>query len=336
MVVIIREGAGEEAIRAVIARLESFGLRAELIGGGRRRLIAAIGDAGRLDTELLRAMDGVEDVRRVSEPYPLCGRHAHPDDTVLTLGGVRIGGGHFAMIAGPCAVESREQILALAPRLKAAGAQILRGGAFKPRSSPYAFQGRGREALGWLAEAGEAAGMPTVSEILSPEQLPLFEQIDLLQIGARSMQNTELLKALGGAGKPVLLKRSPAGTLKELLLAAEYLMAGGCGEIILCERGVRGFETETRFTLDLSAVPVLKEKTHLPVIVDPSHATGCARFVRPMALAAAAAGADGLMLEVHPDPQNALSDGAQALRPEQFESLCTELRRLREALEAKA
>ena len=333
MIVIIREGAGEEAVRAVVARLESWGLRAERSDGEHYTLIGAVGDTGRLDPELLRAMDGVEDVRRVTEPFPRCGRRGHPEDTVLRIGGASVGGGHFAVIAGPCAVESREQILSLAPRLKAAGAQLLRGGAFKPRSSPYAFQGCGAAALAWLAEAGEAAGLPTVSEILSPEQLPLFEKIDVLQIGARSMQNFELLKAVGGAGKPVLLKRGPAASIRELLQAAEYLMAGDCGEIVLCERGIRSFETETRNTLDLSAVPVLREKTHLPVIVDPSHATGCARFVRPMALAAAAAGADGLMVEVHPEPQKALSDGPQALTPEAFAELCGALRRVRGALE---
>lgn len=336
MIVIMKENAREEAAAAVIGRLESCGLIAWRSDGERRTLIGAVGDAGRIDAEMLRAMDGVEDVRRISEPFPRCGRHAHPADTVTAVGDAAFGGGHFAMIAGPCAVESREQILALAPVLKAAGAQLLRGGAFKPRTSPYAFQGYGAQALAWLAEAGAAAGLPTVSEILSPEQLPLFEHIDMLQIGARNMQNYELLKAVSGAGKPVLLKRSPAGTVRELLLAAEYLMAGGCEQIVLCERGIRSFETATRNTLDLSAVPVLKEKTHLPVIVDPSHATGCARFVPPMALAAAAAGADGLMVEVHPEPAMALSDGPQALTPAQFEKLGAAVGRVRRALEAEA
>lgn len=333
MIVVIKKGAGAETVRAVAARLESWGLHAGVSEGEQRTLIGVVGDTSRLDPELLRGMDGVEDVLRVTEPFPRSGRNAHPADTVTEPGGVRIGGGHFGMIAGPCAVESREQILSLAFRLKKAGAQLIRGGAFKPRTSPYAFQGRGAEGLAWLAEAGAAAGLPTVSEILSPEQLPLFEKIDLLQIGARNMQNYELLKAVSGAGKPVLLKRGPACTVKELLLAAEYLMAGGCDSVLLCERGIRSFETATRNTLDLSAVPVLHEKTHLPVIVDPSHATGCARYVPAMALAAVAAGADGLMIEVHPEPQNALSDGPQALTPDRYEQLCASVRRVRTALE---
>ncbi|MBQ6464778.1 MAG: 3-deoxy-7-phosphoheptulonate synthase [Oscillospiraceae bacterium] len=248
---------------------------------------------------------------------------------VINVSGAEIGGGAFTLIAGPCAIESREQLFAAADGVKAAGAELLRGGAFKPRTSPHDFQGLGAEGIRLLLEARERTGLPVVTEIVDPRQIPLFEQVDLIQVGARNMQNYELLKELGHVDKPVLLKRGLASTIKELLMAAEYIMAGGNERIILCERGIRTFETATRSTLDLSAVPVLHEKSGLPVLVDPSHAMGAARFVPPMALAAVAAGADGLLIEVHADPAHALSDGAQALRPEEFAQLAEQARQIR-------
>lgn len=257
-------------------------------------------------------------VNHVSEPFKRANRQFHPDDTVVEAGGVKIGGGHFAMIAGPCSVESREQIIEVARAVRDAGATMLRGGAFKPRTSPYDFQGLKADGLELLLEAKRETGLPIVTEIMNISHLPLFEHVDVIQVGARSMQNFELLKELGRTGKPVLLKRGLANTIKELLMAAEYVMAGGNDEIVLCERGIRTFETATRNTLDLSAVPVLHELTHLPVIVDPSHATGVARYVRPMAAAAVACGADGLIIEVHNNPSKALCDGAQSLTPKQF------------------
>ena len=250
----------------------------------------------------------------------------------VNVSGVKIGSGRFTLIAGPCAVESREQLLTAAEGVKRAGAAILRGGAFKPRSSPHAFQGLGEEGIRLLLEARAATGLPVVTEIVDVRHLPLFEDVDLIQVGARNMQNYELLKELGHTDKPILLKRGPACTLQELLQAAEYVTDGGNDRVILCERGVRSFDPSTRFLLDLSAVPVLREKTRLPVIVDPSHALGAARYVPSMALAAAAAGADGVMIEVHPDPAHALSDGAQALRPEELKALAERLRRVREAI----
>ena len=257
-------------------------------------------------------------VKQGVESFKRANRQFHPDDTVVEAGGVKIGGGHFAMIAGPCSVESREQIIEVARAVRDAGATMLRGGAFKPRTSPYDFQGLKADGLELLLEAKRETGLPIVTEIMNISHLPLFEHVDVIQVGARSMQNFELLKELGRTGKPVLLKRGLANTIKELLMAAEYVMAGGNDEIVLCERGIRTFETATRNTLDLSAVPVLHELTHLPVIVDPSHATGVARYVRPMAAAAVACGADGLIIEVHNNPSKALCDGAQSLTPKQF------------------
>ena len=259
-------------------------------------------------------------------------REAHPDDTVIEAGGVRIGGGHFAMIAGPCSVETEDQIVSIARAVKKAGANILRGGAYKPRTSPYAFQGLHAKGLELLRIARRETGLPLVTEIMSAADLQLFEDIDILQVGARNMQNFDLLKELGRSGKPVLLKRGLANTLNELLMSAEYIMANGNDRVILCERGIRTFSDTLRNTLDLSAVPMLREMTHLPVIVDPSHATGLARIVPPMALAAVAAGADGLMIEVHNDPEHALTDGAESIRPEEYEALAEKVEKLREAL----
>ena len=271
-----------------------------------------------VDIDLLRALDIVEDVKRVQEPYKNANRKFHEEDSVIPVGNTQVGGNVFSVIAGPCSIESEEQVCLIATAVKAAGATMLRGGAFKPRTSPYAFQGLRGHGLELLLEAKRLTGLPVVTEIMDLSQLPLFDEVDVIQVGARNMQNFELLKELGHTGKPILIKRGLANTLQELLMSAEYVMAGGNEQVILCERGIRTFETATRNTLDLSAVPMLKKLTHLPVIVDPSHATGISWMVKPMALAAAAAGADGLMIEVHNDPGRALCDGAQSLTPEAF------------------
>ncbi len=260
-------------------------------------------------------------LKRVREPYPNAGRKAHPEDTVISLGSTQVGGGVFSVIAGPCSIESEEQIQAVAQAVQAAGATMLRGGAFKSRTSPYAFQGLREEGLRLLMKAKQKTGLPVVTEITELSQLPLFADVDVIQVGARNMQNVELLKELGHTGKPILIKRGLMSTLPEWLMSAEYVMAGGNAQVILCERGIRTFETATRNTLDLAAVPMLKKLTHLPVIVDPSHATGIASLVKPMALAAAVAGADGLMIEVHNDPKRALCDGGQSVTPAAFAEL---------------
>ncbi|MBQ6614715.1 MAG: 3-deoxy-7-phosphoheptulonate synthase, partial [Clostridia bacterium] len=271
------------------------------------------------DIDLIGALEIVENVKRVQEPYKNANRKFHPEDTVVEIGDVKIGGGNFAIIAGPCSVESEAQICEVAEAVKASGAKMLRGGAFKPRTSPYAFQGMRGEGIGLLEKAKAKTALPIVTEIMDISQLPLFENVDMIQVGARNMQNFELLKALGKINKPILLKRGLASTIEELLMSAEYIMAGGNEQVILCERGIRTFETATtRNTLDLCAIPVLKERSHLPVIIDPSHATGVARLVKPMSIAAAAAGADGLIIEVHNDPEHALCDGKQSLTPEAF------------------
>ena len=332
MIIVVRHSARSEDVAALTAFLTAQGVTVTPVPGERSTLLAVVGDTSRLDDDRIAGFAAVEAVRRITEPLPLAGRGAHPADSVVEVGGVPIGGGHFALIAGPCSVEGRTQLLPLAASLRAAGADLLRGGAYKPRTSPYHFQGLGKEGLALLREAREATGLPIVTEIVDPRQLPLFEDVDLIQVGARNMQNFELLKELGRIETPVLLKRGPAATLKELLLAAEYILSGGNGRVILCERGVRSFDTATRYLLDLSAVAVLHERTHLPVIVDPSHAAGAARYVPSLSLAAVAAGADGLMLEVHADPSAALSDGAQALLPENFAALAKQIQALRAAL----
>lgn len=332
MIIIVKPNAREERVQDLIRWIESQNLITHVSHGEFTTIIGVIGDTSKLDGDLITGLDIVESVKRVSEPYKSANRKFHPMDTVVDVSGVLVGGGNFAMIAGPCSVESHDQILSVAESVKAAGANMLRGGAFKPRTSPYDFQGLKADGLDLLLEARKATGLPIVTEIMNANHLPLFEHVDLIQVGARNMQNFELLKELGRIDKPILLKRGLANTLKELLMAAEYIMAGGNERVILCERGVRTFETATRNTLDLSAVPVLHELTHLPVIVDPSHATGVARYVRPMALAATAAGADGLIIEVHNDPPHALCDGAQSLTPEQYEELARSIRKLRTAL----
>lgn len=291
-----------------------------------------MGDTSKIDEELVESLEMVESVKRISEPFKSANRKFHPEDSVIDISGVKIGGGNFAIIAGPCSVESETQILEVARSIKASGASLLRGGAFKPRTSPYDFQGMKAEGIELLLEAKKDTGMPIVTEIMNEKHLPLFEEVDVIQVGARNMQNFELLKALGKTNKPILLKRGLANTLKELLMSAEYIMSEGNENVILCERGIRTFETYTRNTLDLSAVPMLRKLTHLPIVVDPSHATGIASLVEPMALAAAAAGADGLMIEVHNNPAEALCDGPQSLTLEQFASVAAKVRKVREAL----
>ena len=334
MIVVLRPGISAERKQELIAALEGRGLRVDVSEGARQTVLGLVGDSSELDEAALASLPGVESVRRVSEPFLLCSRREHPESAVVQVGPVRFGGGHFALIAGPCAVESEEQILAVARAVKAAGADMLRGGAFKPRTSPYDFSGLGEEGLRLLGLARAETGLPVVSEIMSVGQLPLFEDVDLLQVGARSMQNFELLRELGRIDKPILLKRAFSATLRELLMSAEHIMAGGNERVILCERGIRTFSDYTRNTLDLSAVPELHELTQLPVIVDPSHATGRSSLVGPMALAAAACGADGVMIEVHGDPPRALSDAAQALDCAQFAALADRLRAVRKAARA--
>lgn len=332
MIIIVKHGANEERIQDLIHWIESQNLITHVSKGEFTTIVGVIGDTSKLDEDLIMGLDIVDSVKRVSEPFKSANRKFHPLDSVVDVSGVKVGGGNFAMIAGPCSVESHDQIISIAQDVKAAGANMLRGGAFKPRTSPYDFQGLKADGLELLLEAKKITGLPIVTEIMNANHLPLFENVDLIQVGARNMQNFELLKELGHTNKPILLKRGLANTIKELLMAAEYIMSGGNENIILCERGIRTFETATRNTLDLSAIPVLHELTHLPVVIDPSHATGVARYVKPMAVAAAAAGCDGLIIEVHNDPPHALCDGAQSLRPEQYEDVAKSVNKVRAAL----
>jgi 3-deoxy-7-phosphoheptulonate synthase len=318
MIVILKDNPNQKQLDNLIQWLESMNLDINYSRGKNTTILGLIGDTSVVDIDLISALDIVEDVKRITEPYKNANRKFHPQDTVVDVGGVKIGGGSFQIIAGPCSVESMEQIVSVAESVKASGAAMLRGGAFKPRTSPYAFQGMRDKGIELLLEAKRVTGLPIVSEIMDLSQLSLFDEVDVIQVGARNMQNFELLKELGKTRKPILLKRGLSSTLQELLMSAEYIMAGGNGQIILCERGIRTFETITRNTLDLSAIPLLKAMTHLPVIVDPSHATGLSRLVKPMALGAAAVGADGLLIEVHNDPVHALCDGQQSLTPEAF------------------
>ena len=315
MIVVLKRGAEQDKREQLITWLKNQGLGVHTSEGEYQTVLGLIGDTARVDMDLIESLSIVDSVKRVTEPFKCCNRKFHPDDMIVQVGDVKVGGGNFCMIAGPCSVESEEQIVAVAKAVKASGANMLRGGAFKPRTSPYDFQ-----------------GLPIVTEIMGTNYLPLFEDVDVIQVGARNMQNFDLLRELGKLRKPILLKRGLASTLKELLMSAEYIMAGGNEQVILCERGIRTYDDYMRNTLDLAAVPMLKELTHLPVIVDPSHATGIARLVRPMALAAAACGSDGLIIEVHNDPIHALCDGAQSLRPEQYDDLAKAVRRVREAV----
>lgn len=332
MVIIVKNGAHQTQMDRFYSWLNAQGLRVNQSVGEFSTVVGLIGDTSRLDEDLIRSMDIVEDVRRISEPYKKANRKFHPEDTVIEVAGRKIGGGHFVTIAGPCSVESDEQIRLCAKLVGEAGADMMRGGAFKPRTSPYSFQGMRDEGLRLLSVAKKETGLPIVTEIMDPEQLPLFGDVDVIQVGARNMQNFELLKKLGQQPKPVLLKRGLAATIEEFLMSAEYIMAGGNGNVILCERGIRTFETYTRNTLDLLAVAVLRQLTHLPVIVDPSHSTGIAKYVAPMSLAATAAGADGLIIEVHNDPAHALCDGPQSITPEAFAALNLQVKKVRAAI----
>lgn len=328
MIIILKSNPDEQQKQNLITWLHSLGLDTHMSQGEYQTILGLVGDTSKVDLDLIKSLEIVQDVKRIREPYKNVNRDFHPDDTVLEIGGAKIGGSNFQFIAGPCSVESEEQIIEVAKAVKKSGARLLRGGAFKPRTSPYAFQGMGAEGIRLLLEAKKATGMPIVTEIMNISQLPLFEEIDVVQVGARNMQNFDLLKELGHSDKVVLLKRGLANTLEELLMSAEYIMAGGNERIILCERGIRTFETYTRNTLDISAVPLIKMKSHLPVVVDPSHASGHSYLVEPLALAAAAAGADGLMIEVHNDPARALCDGPQSLSPQMFDEVAGKVKKI--------
>ena len=326
MIVILKHDPNREQLESLINWLQEKGIIIHTSIGEAHTILGLVGDTSKLDIDLIAALDIVEDVKRVQEPYKNANRKFHPEDTVIPVGNTQIGGGTLTIMAGPCSVESEEQVVAIARAVKAAGATMLRGGAFKPRTSPYAFQGLGATGIEYLKVARQETGLPIVTELMDVTQLPLFEDIDVIQVGARNMQNFELLKELGWLRKPVLIKRGMANTLQELLMSAEYVMAGGNEQVILCERGIRTFETATRNTMDLSVIPVLHQLTHLPVVVDPSHATGRWELVAPMALAATASGADGLMIEVHNDPEHALCDGPQSLRPDRFAGMMEKVR----------
>ncbi|MBQ0103024.1 MAG: 3-deoxy-7-phosphoheptulonate synthase [Prevotellaceae bacterium] len=336
MIAVLKSGVTQAQKNNLTDWLKSLGLGVHVSEGQFQTVIGLIGDTSKVDIDLLNGLDIIDNVTRISEPFKCANRRFHPQDTVVEVGlgsqKVKIGGGNFAIIAGPCSVESEEQIVEVAKAVKQSGATLLRGGAFKPRTSPYDFQGLHGEGLKLLRIAREVTGLPIVTEIMSAEHLSLFDDVDLIQVGARNMQNFELLKELGRSNRPILLKRGLANTLKELLMSAEYIMSEGNENVILCERGIRSFDTYTRNVLDLSAVPMLKELSHLPVIVDPSHATGKSRLVKPMSMAATAAGTDGLIIEVHNDPVHALCDGAQSLTPQQFDEVAKRVFTIREII----
>lgn len=322
MVIVCKNTATKEQLSAIEELVKSYGLSMHKSVGENMTVLGLVGDVRRLPADRLLSYEGVEDIVRVSTPYKLAGRMFHPEDTIIEVKGVKIGGGNFGIFAGPCSIESEEQIVGIAKSVKESGANILRGGAYKPRTSPYSFQGMGLEGLKLLAKAGEVTGMPVVTEVMSVEAIPsVYEYADIIQIGARNMQNFDLLKAVGKLDKPILLKRGLSATVDELLMSAEYIMSEGNEQVILCERGIRTFETATRNTLDISAVPVIKKLSHLPVIVDPSHATGKWWLVEPMAKCAVVSGAHGVMTEVHNDPQKALCDGEESIKPEVFDGL---------------
>ena len=325
MIAVLKNGTSDNQIENLSSWLRSQGLDVHISKGSTHTVIGLIGDTTKIDEELLLGLDMIETVKRISEPFKSANRKFHPDDTIINVGNTSVGGKDFALIAGPCSVESEEQVMEIAREVKAAGATMLRGGAFKPRTSPYDFQGLKADGIELLLLAKRETGLPIVTEIMNANHLPLFEDVDVIQVGARNMQNFELLKELGHTNKPILLKRGLANTLKELLMSAEYIMAGGNENVILCERGIRTFETYTRNTLDVAAVPVLRSLTHLPIIIDPSHATGKSHLVDPLAMAAVAAGTDGLLIEVHNDPAKALCDGPQSLKPEAFDKLAKKL-----------
>jgi 3-deoxy-7-phosphoheptulonate synthase len=327
MFVVMQEGATEDQVQRVIDRMVNLNFTVHRSTGVAQTVLGGVGPEGNIDPNVFAVLDGVQEAHRVMSPYKLASRGFRPGGTVIRIGAVEIGGDTVVTMAGPCSVESEEQIEQAAAQVAASGAKVLRGGAFKPRSSPYAFQGLGEEGLRFLRSAADRHGLLVVSEVMDQTQIPLMQRwVDIFQVGARNMQNFNLLKELARVRKPVLLKRGIAATIEELLLSAEYLLAGGNYDVILCERGIRTFETYTRNTMDISAIPIVKKLSHLPIIADPSHGTGRRDHVLPMARAAVAAGADGLIVEVHHDPESALSDGAQTLRPEQFEELMRQLR----------
>ena len=335
MIIIIKKDSSEENLQNLISWLKTQGLEVNTTRGEYRTILGLIGDTHHINTDLITSLNIVEKVQRISEPYKNANRKFHTEDKIIETNNIKIGGGNFIFIAGPCSVESSDQICNIASSVKDSGASMLRGGAFKPRTSPYSFQGLRGEGIELLLEAKKLTGLPIVSEIMNAAHLPLFENVDVVQVGARNMQNFELLKELGKLNQIILIKRGLANTLEELLMSAEYIMANGNENIILCERGIRTFETATRNTLDISAVPMLKQMTHLPVIIDPSHAAGIAKMVYPLSLAAAAAGADGLMIEVHNDPPNALCDGAQSITPEEFKKLSVDVQKILEITNKK-
>ena len=332
MIVIVKEGVSKDQLGELCTFLEGKDVQTHVIVGQNQTIVGLIGDTTRIDIRELESMDSIEAVRRVSEPFKKANRKFHPDDTVIEVGDVKIGGGNFCVMAGPCSVESEEQCMIIAKAVKESGATVFRGGAFKPRTSPYSFQGLGKEGLAILSKVKQEFDMPVVSEIMDARDLPLFDDVDILQVGARNMQNFTLLKTLGKCDKPILLKRGIAATIDELLMAAEYIMAGGNERVMLCERGIRSYDSRTRNVFDVSAIPVLRELTHLPIISDPSHATGYTRYVTPVASAATAAGTDGLEVEVHHDPAHAASDGAQALLPEQFDIMMRRVGAIRKSI----
>ena len=332
MIAVLKHGTTPTQLSQLVSWLKRMDLDVHISEGSQDTVLGLIGDTSRVDMDLLASLDIVRTVKRVSEPYKQVNRKFHPMDSIIEVGSAKIGGGNFAMIAGPCSVETEEQIISVAQSVKAAGATILRGGAYKPRTSPYAFPGLGSQGLELLRAARAATGLPICTELMDLRHLDEFHDIDMIQIGARNMQNFDLLKEVGKTDKPILLKRGLSSTIQEWLMSAEYIMSEGNEKIILCERGIRTYETATRNTLDLSCVPILHELTHLPVVVDPSHATGKAKLVSPMAVAATAAGADGLMIEVHNDPAHALCDGAQSLTPDQFAALAQKVGTIREAM----
>lgn len=333
MIAVIKKGTTETQLAGLTNWLRAQGLDVHISNGSTHTIVGLVGDTSKIDAELIESLEIVESVKRISEPFKSANRKFHPDDSVISVGNTSVGGDIFTLIAGPCSVESEEQVMEIARAVKAAGATMLRGGAFKPRTSPYDFQGLKADGIEILLNAKKETGLPIVTEIMNANHLPLFEDVDVIQVGARNMQNFELLKELGRTKKAILLKRGLANTLKELLMSAEYIMAGGNENVILCERGIRTFETYTRNTLDLSAIPMLSELSHLPVIVDPSHATGTSKLVKPMALAAAACGAHGLMIEVHNDPLHALCDGAQSITPDAFSDVCSAVKRVLDVID---
>ena len=328
MIAVLKTGTTDAQIQNLSDWLKTQGVDVHISKGSVHTVIGLVGDTAKIDAELLESLEMVDSVKHISEPFKSANRKFHPDDSVISVGNTSVGGDIFAIMAGPCSIESEEQVMAIAHAVKAAGATMLRGGAFKPRTSPYAFRGLKAEGLELLLKAKKATGLPIVTELTSLIHLDLYNDVDVIQVGARNMQNFDMLSELGKCNKTILLKRGLSSTIQEWLMSAEYIAAGGNTNIILCERGIRTFETATRNTLDISCVPVLKEKTHLPVIIDPSHATGASRFVAPMAKAAVVAGADGLMIEVHNHPEKALCDGAQSVTPDQFDDIMSDVKRL--------